>query len=65
MCVSLIVLVCSVSETVQTFSDDLAQHHIRAHHGLLLLAMFQCLKVLPHLFESAEWLGSAGETADV
>ncbi len=59
--VSLSVLLCSISETIETLADDLEQHHVRAHHGLLLLALYQCLKVLPDLFEGAEWLGEAGE----
>jgi hypothetical protein len=46
----LILVVSSIAEGFDTFSNDLGHLRIRAHHGLLLFGLANVLACLPDLF---------------
>jgi hypothetical protein len=42
------------SEASRTFTEDLAQKHLRVGHGLVIIGFFGILEALPHLIEGLE-----------
>ncbi|MFO0867727.1 MAG: hypothetical protein U0935_02155 [Pirellulales bacterium] len=54
--VSLILIVASTIEIIESFDEDLKQLRLGVHHGMLILGMVNMLAAVPDLVEGLERL---------
>lgn len=50
----LVLVVIGLSEAWGTIQEDVAQHHLRVGHGLIIIGVFSLLRALPPLIESLD-----------
>jgi hypothetical protein len=61
MVVGLVLFVSGCTEAFASLGDDLAHFQLRAHHGVLILGLFNMLSSLPDLIEGIERILDARE----
>ncbi|CAM2067107.1 hypothetical protein SCOR_17140 [Sulfidibacter corallicola] len=64
MTVGLIFLMTGLSETFAMLKQDLADMTPKAHHGVVIFSLFQCLKILPEFVEGVEYMNKDGDEDD-
>lgn len=54
LAVAMILFVTGLTEGWDSFQEDLAGLHVRAHHGVMVYGLFNMLKPIPDIFEGLE-----------
>ncbi|MGE3976999.1 MAG: hypothetical protein AB7F94_05365 [Nitrospira sp.] len=54
LAVAIILFVTGLTEGWDSFQEDMAGFHLRAHHGVMIYGFFNMLKSLPDIFEGLD-----------
>ena len=52
--VGLILILTGLAETFHSLTEEGRAFRVAAHHGIIILGVFQVLQCLPHIFEGLE-----------